>query len=347
MIINKTQSGLDTHGKTNTDTEYYIFNPDTEMALAAGGVSYTPPAAVKRYIDTFSLFPALYAPDGASIIVDKSLINHIDTLPYYDEACSRNMTVCTYESITPGNVRPWGWNMALRQKLINADIPAEIIPSEEQINRIRSLAHRSLTTRIHEYFQASLKPQFFTHIDEALCYANTLKEHGFVAKLPWSSSGRGVFFNPDKLTLSRMMHRQGGVMIEPLWDKGLDFATEWVCRDGRVEFCGFSLFQNNNLGKWGDNMVASQDVIREHIEKYCDGRQLTETINRLSTALTRYVAPDYEGPLGVDMLCNRKGNINPCVEVNMRMTMGHVALRMFAQNRIPPAGIIHTNIMRE
>ena len=41
-----------------------------------------------------------------------------------------------------------------------------------------------------------------------------------------------------------------------------------------------------------------------------------------SEILSRIVGHDYEGPAGIDMLVTSKGEVNLCVEINFRMTMG-------------------------
>ena len=38
------------------------------------------------------------------------------------------------------------------------------------------------------------------------------------------------------------------------------------------------------------------------------------------------MAPFYDGPLGIDMLVTSERNIHPCVEINLRDTMGRVAI---------------------
>jgi hypothetical protein len=43
------------------------------------------------------------------------------------------------------------------------------------------------------------------------------------------------------------------------------------------------------------------------------------------------IAPQYEGPLGIDMFIYRAADsyaLNPMVEVNFRHTMGHVAIAL-------------------
>ena len=55
---------------------------------------------------------------------------------------------------------------------------------------------------------------------------------------------------------------------------------------------------------------------------------LDAVVDHVLAALDVIIAPHYKGPLGVDMMIYRDGNkglaVNPCVEVNLRMTMGMV-----------------------
>ena len=56
---------------------------------------------------------------------------------------------------------------------------------------------------------------------------------------------------------------------------------------------------------------------------------LDEVVEALRQTLTTLVAPHYAGPLGADMILYRTStgstSINPCVELNLRHTMGMVA----------------------
>ena len=62
-----------------------------------------------------------------------------------------------------------------------------------------------------------------------------------------------------------------------------------------------------------------QWVSEEEVQRWCMWWQ-----KRLEEDDIR--AFSYVGPIGVDMLVGADGRINPCVELNWRMTMGHVAL---------------------
>lgn len=43
-------------------------------------------------------------------------------------------------------------------------------------------------------------------------------------------------------------------------------------------------------------------------------------------AIDSLIAPHYNGPVGIDMFSTVEGDLNPCVEINLRLTMGLAAL---------------------
>lgn len=302
------------------------------MALATGSRSYTPPAAVCRFAERLSLLPALYAPEQSILL---STASHPVNLPYYKIAIARGMKICGIRNIEDYPVIPWGWNPALKARLSRAGKQSDTMPADSRLETWRGLAHRSTTIKILECYDdiesRGLMPEYFQDKDAASEFATCRygQGRGIVMKLPWSSSGRGVFINPDIHTINRAMSRQGGVMIEPLWEKTFDFASEWECMAGQALFKGFSVFLNEGGSRYGGNIVASGPYLKALICAHCNERDLDSTIAVLKTSLEKVVAPHYEGPLGIDMLCDRKRDINPCVEMNLRMTMGHVALRMY------------------
>lgn len=60
--------------------------------------------------------------------------------------------------------------------------------------------------------------------------------------------------------------------------------------------------------------------------------ELDSVIGQVLMTINDLVAPHYDGPLGIDMMLYRDENgkiaLNPCVEVNLRMTMGMVTAAM-------------------
>lgn len=305
------------------------------MALAAGGVSYTPPATVRTYIARLSLLPALYSA-SATVLIPEYCDCPIEQLPYYGLLKHKDMHVCAFRDMPECKVIPWGWNKALKHHIINVNDRITNLPADTQLDIWRDLSHRQTTVSLFETFadEAFLQrnaPCCCMDMDSCIRRIEQLNKEGkvFVAKSCWSSSGRGVFVKPPLQTLQTLLNRGNGVMIEPYWHKVIDFASEWACSAGKVQFKGLSLFQNQGIGKYAYNLVASQQEILDIISRYCSESQLRDVIDLQKKFLESVIAPVYNGPVGIDMLCDEYGNINPGVEINLRMTMGHVALELY------------------
>ena len=122
-------------------------------------------------------------------------------------------------------------------------------------------------------------------------------------------------------------------MVEPLLNKLEDFAAEFrALPDGRVCFEGISFFQTTLRCTYIGNKVATQMLLRHDLfgERYPEA-YFDELIAQLERILSETLANRYVGPLGVDMmLCREDGEIrlHPCVEINLRMTMGWLALHL-------------------
>jgi len=313
----------------------YYFNPDTEMALAHGRGVFTPPKQVQAFMDNLALLPALYAPGGSGVLVPDRLKGKLNALPYRDIAKGRCMELVLFSELDrDAVVCPWGWNHSLRACLARQGLRPDMLPDAGCLDRWRELAHRATTISVFEHINDPLlnarKPMFFADPAKAVGHIRMLAGRGVkpVVKLPWSSSGRGVFIAPQGYALTKILNSRQGVTIEPMWDKTLDFATEWECREGKALFMGYSVFVNANGGRYAGNIVAGQEYLRDMVARHSKPGLPDLRIAALQTALDSIVAPYYDGALGVDMLCDNEGEINPCVEINLRMTMGHVALRL-------------------
>lgn len=313
----------------------YYFNPDTELALANGRGVFTPPKQVLAFMDNLSLLPALYAPESSCILVSDRLEGELTRLPYHDIARERGMNIVSFSNLDHDDkVFPWGWNHSLRACLARHGVRPELLPDADSLDCWRELAHRATAISVFEHINGPLlnarKPAFFADPDKAAEHIRMLAECGVkpVIKLPWSSSGRGVFIAPQGQALNKILHSRQGVTVEPMWNKKLDFATEWVCREGEAHFMGYSLFVNAKGGRYAGNIVANQEYLRDMVVRHSKPGLPELRVSDLQTALNSIVAPHYNGALGVDMLCDNEGEINPCVEINLRMTMGHVALRI-------------------
>ena len=143
---------------------------------------------------------------------------------------------------------------------------------------------------------------------------------------------------------------QGSVMVEPYYNKVKDFGMEFeAAADGTIRYLGLSLFHTVN-GAYVGNILATESIKREVISRYIPVCLLDSIKQKITKQLR---LPGYVGPFGIDMLIvknsgdgnhnsqfsilqpegrsvarnlNSQLSLHPCVEINLRRTMGHVAL---------------------
>ncbi len=135
----------------------HIFNIDHDYALADGSHNYTPPIKIRKMRNLYSLFPALYAEKGDMIL---HLDSDANNLPEKDEDLNRSLKVfknlidlkqlklVTLQELhnvdfSDTEIAPWGWNHTLIYKLLNNGTPANTLPMQVYLDRIRKLSHRS------------------------------------------------------------------------------------------------------------------------------------------------------------------------------------------------------------
>ena len=129
-------------------------------------------------------------------------------------------------------------------------------------------------------------------------------------------------------------------MAEPYYNKVIDFGMEFESDGkGNVRYLGLSLFHTQN-GAYTGNVLASETAKEEMMSRYLSPTLLQTVREEICRRLGLSFNGKYCGPFGVDMMVcasqNEKGNmrsddcflLHPCVEINLRRTMGHVALAL-------------------
>lgn len=314
----------------------HIFNPETDLAAGTGNSSYTPPAIIRKFRNTLALLPVLFASAGDYILIPEEITDEqLSQLPLYDllsRSDVRIVKIADARNVRPDRIRPWGWNMSLRNYLLQNKINESLIPSKDSIERLRNLSHRKLTIDFYSMWRDNFPwvciPE---HIVSPDCLSDMKENLSDVCmKAPWSSSGRGVIFTRDfpeskiREWCRGIIRSQGGVMVEPRYDRRMDFASEWVINNREVTFRGFSLFNVSERGKYKSNVIASQEKLRSMI--YAETGPLDDVIEMQRSFISEVIAPVYEGPLGFDMLLTADGTVVPCVEINIRNTMGNLSI---------------------
>lgn len=303
-----------------------LFNPENDLALAAGSACYTPPPAAAQLREAGALLPMWLASDGDLLLAPQEL----------GQACAlmRERFGLHGNILTPektGSVSgcsPWGWSAATRRTFIKAGIEDSALPDSMQIESLRSLSHRRTAARLLEKLGFADIPAEARDRAAALAAIDSLGGEAYI-KLPWSSSGRGVFavsgMSRSRLVdyIDGFIRRQGSVMVEKAYRKRRDFAMLFYSREGKVAFAGLSLFDTLPGGAYSSNILLPQSEIEQILG--IDAALLSLEVGK---ALGDIVAPVYTGPLGVDMLQTEDGAIVPGIEINLRYTMGFIALEV-------------------
>lgn len=320
----------------------HVFNPEHDIALAANSRFWTAPHAGRQLRADLGWLPALWANDGDVVIVCdvqqaenslRKLKCHVADVTFVtlSELCEMNLR-------DTSAVLPWGWDMNIQQQLLRAGISKDIIPTEEALETIRILSGRETSAQLLEHLCTNLpnctgEARVLRSLQEI---NDLLEEWGrVVLKSPWSSSGRGVRFVDDKAVnnirwAEKVLHTQEYIMAERMQDKILDFGMEFMAHDdGSVSYEGLSIFSTSGSAYSG-NILATEDEKEKLLFPLIDKALLTDVPNSICIWMKQRIKSVYAGPFGVDMmLCKSEDGsvlLDPCVEINLRRTMGHVAL---------------------
>ena len=351
----------------------HVFNPEHDLALASGLSNFTAPHAGRRLRADLGYLPALWAGEGDCVLVehvDQARRAYGRLRARVGGSPCRFVDKSQLPHLPIDRVSPWGWDLALRAALIRYGVPAEACPSESDIASIRDLSHRRLAAEVLSSLvphscvpsvASVLRPSasFLEKSVEAtsvdIVEAYLLHHPRLVLKAPWSSSGRGVRFIDGELSdyhrgwLRNIIAQQGSVMVEPLYPKVKDFGMEFeALPDGTIRYLGLSLFDTRN-GAYTGNIIASEEDKLDMINRYVPVSSIVDVreklISALSDVFTSHASSQsshpYTGPFGVDMMILSRPDgqgfsIHPCVEINLRRTMGHVAIDMANAFTFPP-----------
>lgn len=313
----------------------HIFNPGHDLALAADIDNFTPPHAARALRASLDYLPALWAEDGDAVLVDDiahashafmRLSQQVAKYRLWHEPEVEFVEKADLASQSLSHIEPWGWDRSLAYSLMRNGVDGSLMPDKAALNRIRDESHRRTAKSMldHLGMKGAEECRSINEISRLIYIYNKV-----VVKAPWSSSGRGVRFLDDRLDehtqgwLRNTLAQQGSVMVEPFYKKVLDFGMEFRRHaDGRVEYMGLSLFQTVN-GAYTGNLLATETVKRDILSRYVSLDELDRFTSDASAWLSENLS--YTGLFGIDMMVVEGGTL-AVAEINLRRTMGHVAL---------------------
>ena len=204
------------------------------MALAIDKAIFTLSHNIQELRTNLGFLPALWADDGDAVLVDdisfavKALKQikrkHNDVL---------FLTEDEIHNIPFTEIKPWGWDVNIKHRLLSAGIKSELLPDNDKLLRIKDLSSRKQTEYLLPVLRNEIEgltcgESLFT--DDIHSVVGYIELHeNTVIKTPWSSSGRGIrYVNRDNINkpllywVSNIIRNQGGISIEPYYNKVKD-----------------------------------------------------------------------------------------------------------------------------
>ena len=287
--------------------QIYIFNPEHDLCIANGDENFVPPRSAVGFAK-----------------------ENTDLSEYLKRPNRQRRQII-----------PWGWNHALKKRLINEGIDPSILPSEEELQFIRTHSRREFALDVHSRLSCGdskvICPDYRTVAKSVSEIEAFIADNGStVLKSPLSGSGKGIRFVREGLSESdegwcrRTLEKQGSVIVERRLEVIKECAMLFECHHEGIDFIGYSLFESRN-GAYSRNILASNEKIEDIIARYIQIDTLTSIREDLRTILSNTLAGHYEGFLGVDQMICQSGSpvFIPVSEINLRMTMGLIARNQY------------------
>ncbi len=330
----------------------FVFNPGHEEALRIPlEQTYTASKEVlKLRADLASLmlyfaeegdYVWLWAKDGKA----DCLVNH------------QGKAVEDYDNLPTLKLCPWALEghllKSLRTKAKALSLRLEFPTLSETYLH---LSHRSASLRMLQHLnetwqncEALYPTWFYPKDDEAFAeslnkHLNEQEESGakeLLLKRAFTSSGRGLtklslpLSAEEQQRIWQQAKRWQGISLETRLELLEDWAVEYYIDDaGNVNFVALSKFETNHLGAYQANLLKSQELLFAELEEFL-GQDLQRLIDCHKAFFREKLKGLYQGYIGVDMLVykSNKGEpkLHPCVEINLRCTMGLVAHLVYKQ----------------
>lgn len=332
----------------------HIFNPEHDLALAANIPNFTAPHAARQLRADLDFLPALWADEGDWVLVDDvdAVVRRTRHLRRYMADVEFVTPKCLGEREIDGvDIQPWGHDTALNYQLLQMTPAfAESVLSDFRLGQQRQMSGRPwaakhLLPALTEFDGTVGKSWIVTSMDGL----REIVDGGgdFVLKAPWSSSGRGNrYWLSDREVDTHLLgwcdniiRKQHALMVEPLYNKVLDFGVEFYASGaGQVNYLGLSMFRTVH-GVYRGNLLMAERQKEERLQSYIPARLIQDVCNRITLLMGELLGNTYIGPFGVDMMvvtgAKKDGStgdflLHPMIELNLRRTMGHVALSLSA-----------------
>lgn len=326
----------------------FYFNPGHETAVHNASPYYTSPANIVRMQHELAYLPAWYGQrEDVVLIYDLSNQDFFNYISNHLEHIPKPITQNELNDFSSSEVSLWGVSPQAiyvfdeLKKELNVELDCPEWRDEFKYLNSRLSAKDCLEEVVKNVqgISGNILPRFYDNLADIESVVDKSNVQ-YLAKAPYSSSGRGLLWLPvtgltrtERQILHGILKKQGVVSVERVLDKQTDFAMEFMCDGmGGISFEGYSLFKTNGKGAYSGNYIGGQDYIKNQLIRYLPSSLLEDIKNVLTEILREKYALLYKGCIGIDMLVYRENDrylLHPCLEINMRYNMGYLALKLY------------------
>ena len=340
-------------------SDIYLFNPTCEYAIANENENWQPNRLLQKMEFDLSALPLFFSKKNDFVLVDKipslefielleQLNIEIPNLILKNEALNNQQFI----NLPKNKLLPWGWSPAAHKLLFPfkewCSVEFQQSPVFNWKPEHREQTSRKFAADILNQLQSKFAADYILPVELApkICitqndFEKAIQQWGkIMVKAPWSSSGRGL--QPITKTpvhpkvwekVMGIVKEQGYAIAEPYLNKVLDVAFLFELKKGKVDFPGISNFCTNKKGQYEGNWLNGLPLtLEKQVFEFADFviREIRQPL--INTIENSEMTIFYEGVFGVDTLIytNETGNlrINPCLEINVRHTMGLLSLQL-------------------
>lgn len=338
----------------------FFFNPEHDLALANNHSNFVAPLSARKMASDLEMLPLWRAGKGDAVLAHRAVACRawLEDMAEFWPACLREhleqvRLLDTDEAVHESGIDqlvPWGWNRMTVSRMRQQGFADCLLPDCEHLEKWRMFSGRKTAVDV----LSEVRGRFAVSGEDAdrwLCgesrYCCTEKDietelkrfDETILKAPWSGSGKGLrlgkgeYVPPLSGWCRRLLREQGGVVVEPYYNKVVDFAFEyWADGSNKLMYAGLSVFKTTHQGAYAGNWLAPEHVLWDYLGQYVPQDVLRSVEACLRSILGRKLGGVYNGPLGVDLMICRddmgRYRVHPCVEVNLRQTMGLVAVEL-------------------
>ncbi len=331
-----------------------LFNPTCELAVANGSPYYQAPAILREFEKSLSsIMLWVLEEDDILIVEEHPSKNFLSSLKKLGIKLPKVLLQDELQNELMGinqciEILPWGWSPVVESKFQNI-INLETHSAEFYRQRYSRKNALVLLERILKHFKSEhlLQNEFLPEIvNTETKIEKKLEEWGqIVLKAPYSSSGRGLQVIREKPLnkskrewINTTLKQQKFLVCEPLLEKLADFSFQFsIDSGGEVSYLGLSHFKTNANGQYlGHHLNYAPPIFKKLKDNLPEG-----FIDKLTKVLTNELKElqltSTQSYLSIDALIYKESDylrLYPCVEINPRMNMGILSLKI--QKKIYP-----------